>query len=335
MEVQDPGPGCIDFSSWVTHAPLMFQAETSPSVSTVGYWLTLQASYGYTWTVFLGQISHPRNVFLKEREREYDMPSLQKTCSITTLKHHARPRAAMRTHSELHLSTNLPSSSTVCEAPSGFAACAWIFRISVCHALTLCSLWLSSGCQVSCDRLQTNIDWVVQGLQVVSSLVSFIVYSEHERERERERCKKVTQCFRKTSIIHAFTDFPADGYRCNINSQSRLNVSFHTDYSCPSIVFQSSCLFYLSSSTPRHVWLREKEEELRIEKRRPSAVMPPLPTLLRFSLCRSVAEGLQPACRWHRVCAEHNANGSRRYTRRMPRSRSYGGSVLHPVYVSW
>jgi len=202
MEVQDPGPGCIDFSSWVTHAPLMFQAETSPSVSTVGYWLTLQASYGYTWTVFLGQISHPRNVFLKEREREYDMPSLQKTCSITTLQHHARPRAAMRTHSELHLSTKLPPSSTVCEAPSGFAACAWIFRISVCHALTLCSLWLSSGCQVSCDRLQTNIDWVVEGLQVESSLVSFIVYSEHEREREKGARKLHNALAKPLSSMH-------------------------------------------------------------------------------------------------------------------------------------
>lgn len=45
-------------------------------------------------------------------------------------------------------------------------------------------------------------------------------------------------------------------------------------------------LFYLSSSVPSHVWLREKEEELRIEKRGPDAVMPPLPTFCNWACSR-------------------------------------------------
>lgn len=45
-------------------------------------------------------------------------------------------------HSEVHLSTKLPPSSSVSEAPSGFGACAWIFAyfssffFFFCHALT-------------------------------------------------------------------------------------------------------------------------------------------------------------------------------------------------------
>lgn len=36
-------------------------------------------------------------------------------------------KALLLMHSELHLSTKLPPSSSVSEAPSGFGACAWIF----------------------------------------------------------------------------------------------------------------------------------------------------------------------------------------------------------------
>lgn len=45
-----------------------------------------------------------------------------------------------------------------------------------------------------------------------------------------------------------------------------------------------------SMAIPSHVWLWEKEEELRIEERGPSTVMLLLPTLLSLLVCRSVTE---------------------------------------------
>lgn len=56
--------------------------------------------------------------------------------------------------------------------------------------------WVSIGYKPHVTSF-TNVDWVVEGLQVLRSLV-FIVYSEPERERERggETCKVVIQYFR-------------------------------------------------------------------------------------------------------------------------------------------
>lgn len=47
------------------------------------------------------------------------------------------------------------------------------------------------------------------------------------------------------------------------------------------------------------MWLREKEGELRIENRGPDTVMPPLPRLLSFLMCRSVTEVSRHSSSFH------------------------------------
>lgn len=58
------------YSSRIPHRNISI--KTSSSVSTVGYWLTLQAWNGSMWTVFLGQISHQKK---KRGERTWQRAS--------------------------------------------------------------------------------------------------------------------------------------------------------------------------------------------------------------------------------------------------------------------
>lgn len=68
---------------------------------------------------------------------------------------------------------------------SGGNEVSWIYGRRRCWHSHQTAGWVSFGYEPRVTSF-TNVDWVVEGLQVLSSLV-FIVYSEPERARERER----------------------------------------------------------------------------------------------------------------------------------------------------